>query len=211
LLAAYTYGHAIDNDGVHQDSFTLANDEGSSAFDVRQRFVLSSVYELPFGKGKPLLNTSRFAGAVLGGWQLSGIFTKQTGLPFTPVMSVDSSNTGTTLRPNLVGTGAFPSSQQTIQQWFNVAAFAQPAAYTFGNAGRDILVGPGLTNTDLGLSRVIPIRERMSLTFRAEAFNIFNTPQFGLPNATIGTSTAGTITTTINAQRELQFALRLSF
>jgi hypothetical protein len=206
LLAAYTYGHAIDNDGVHQDSFTLANDEGSSAFDVRQRFVLSSVYELPFGKGKP-----RFAGAVLGGWQLSGIFTKQTGLPFTPVMSVDSSNTGTTLRPNLVGTGAFPSSQQTIQQWFNVAAFAQPAAYTFGNAGRDILVGPGLTNTDLGLSRVIPIIERMSLTFRAEAFNIFNTPQFGLPNATIGTSTAGTITTTINAQRELQFALRLSF
>ena len=92
-----------------------------------------------------------------------------------------------------------------------MAAFAQPAAYTFGDAGRNILTGPGLTNTDLGLSRIIPIKERMKLEFRAEAFNIFNTPQFALPNLTIGTSTAGIITSTVNAQRELQFALRLSF
>ena len=209
LLAAYTYSHAIDNDGTHQDSFALETDKGSSNFDQRQRFVLSSVYELPFGKGKPFLNSNRFASAALGGWQLSGIFTTQTGLPFTPVMSVDSSNTGTTLRPNLVGNAGL--ANPTIQEWFNIAAFAQPAAYTFGNAGRNILTGPGLTNTDLGLSRVIPIRERIRLEFRAESFNLFNTPQFGLPNATIGTATAGIITTTVNAQRELQFALRLSF
>jgi hypothetical protein len=212
LLAAYTYSHAIDNDnGSREDAYNLALETGNSVFDVRQRFVLSSVYELPFGKGKAFLNSSRIGNAVLGGWQLSGILSKQTGLPFTPTENVDASNTGTTERPNRISSGALPSGQQTIQQWFNVAAFATPAAYTFGNSGRDILYGPGQTNTDLGLSRVTRLNERLHLEFRAEAFNLFNTPQFGNPGTTIGTATAGIISTTLHAQRQLQFALRLAF
>jgi len=165
---------------------------------------------LPFGRGKAFLSNSRIGNIVAGGWQLSGIFTKQTGLPFTPVEAVDASNTGTTERPNRIGSGILATGQ-SINDWFDLADFVAPAAYTFGNSGRDILRGPGLTNLDLGLSRVVPIRERFRLDFRAEAFNLLNTPQFGLPNATLGTATAGTITTTVNAQRELQLALRLAF
>jgi hypothetical protein len=211
LLAAYTWSHSIDNDNnSRENAYNLSLEQASSNFDLRQRFVLSSVYALPFGKGKAFLNNSRFANIVAGGWQLSGIFTRQTGLPFTPVESVDASNTGTTERPNRVGTAALASGQ-SINNWFNVAAFTAPAAYTFGNSGRNILAGPGLTNLDLGLSRVIPIREQFHIEFRAETFNLLNTPQFGLPNATLGTSTVGTITTTVNSQRELQFALRFAF
>ncbi len=154
LLAAYTWAHGFDNDNSsRQYAYNLAAEEATSSFDIRQRFVLSSVYELPFGKGKPFLASSRFGNIVAGGWQLSGIFTKQTGLPFTPVESVDSSNTGTTERPNRIGSGIL-SSGQTINNWFNIAAFAVPAAYTFGNSGRNILTGPGATNIDLGLSRI---------------------------------------------------------
>ena len=211
LLAAYTWAHGLDNDNSSREyAYNLSLEKASSSFDIRQRFVLSSVYELPFGKGKPLFSSSRFANIIAGGWQISGIFTKQTGLPFTPVQSVDASNTGTTERPNRVGTGILTTGQ-SINNWFNTAAFTVPAAYTFGNSGRNILRGPGLTNVDLGLSRVVSLRERLRLEFRAEAFNLLNTPQFGLPNATLGTSTVGTITTTVNSQRELQFALRLAF
>lgn len=211
LLAAYTYAHGLDNDNSsRQDADDLSVEKASSSFDLRQRFVLSSVYELPFGKGKTFLRDSRIGNIVAGGWQLSGIFTKQTGLPFTPIESVDASNTGTTERPNRIGSGVLTSGQ-SINEWFNVAAFTSPEEYTFGNSGRNILRGPGLTNTDLGLSRIIPVTERIHMEFRAEAFNLFNTPQFGLPNATLGTSTVGTITTTLNAQRELQFALRVAF
>lgn len=211
LLAAYTWSHGIDNDNSsREDAYNLSLEQASSSFDIRQRFVLSSVYELPFGKGKPFLSNSRVGNIIAGGWQLSGIFTKQTGLPFTPVENVDASNTGTTERPNRIGSGVL-SSGQSVNDWFDIAAFTTPAAYTFGDSGRDILRGPGLINLDLGLSRVIPIRERYHVEFRAEAFNLLNTPQFGLPNATLGTSTVGTITTTVNPQRELQFALRFAF
>jgi hypothetical protein len=211
LLAAYTWSHALDNDNSsRQSAYDLSAEKASSNFDLRQRFVLSSVYELPFGQGKPLLNSSRIGNWVAGGWQLSGIFSKQTGLPFTPVESVDASNTGTTERPNRIGSGILPTGQ-SINDWFNLTAFATPGSYTFGNSGRNILRGPGLSNVDLGLSRIVPVTERIHVEFRAEAFNLFNTPQFGLPNATLGTSTAGTITTVVNPQRELQFALRLAF
>jgi hypothetical protein len=211
VLGAYTWSHAIDNDNSsREDAYNLALEQASSSFDIRQRFVLSSVYELPFGRGKAFLSNSRIGNIVAGGWQLSGIFTKQTGLPFTPVENVDASNTGTTERPNRLGSGILATGQ-SINDWFNLADFVAPAAYTFGNSGRNILRGPGLTNLDLGLSRVVPIRERFRVEFRAEAFNLLNTPQFGLPNATLGTATAGTITTTVNSQRELQLALRLAF
>jgi hypothetical protein len=211
LLGSYTLAHGLDDDNSSREyAYNLAAEFASSSFDIRQRFVLSSVYELPFGKGKAFLHDSRIGNILAGGWQLSGIFTKQTGLPFTPVEAVDASNTGTTERPNRLGSGILTSGQ-SINSWFDVSAFAVPAAYTFGNSGRNILRGPGLTNTDLGLSRVIPIRERLNIEFRAEAFNLFNTAQFGLPNATLGTATAGVITTTVNPQRELQFALRVSF
>jgi hypothetical protein len=194
-----------------QNSLNFQAERGNSNFDVRQRLVVSSVYELPFGKGKAFLNSSRIGNAVAGGWQLTGIFSAQTGIPFTPVLNFDPTNTGTTARPNRVASGVLPSDQRGPQSWFDQTAFVTPAAYVFGNSGRNILTGPGFHNIDLGLSRSIGFTERWHLEFRAEAFNLFNTPEFGLPNATLGVATTGVISSVINPQRELQLALRIAF
>ena len=219
FLAAYTWSHSIDNGSSNADSdgftpenpFNLAAERGSSNFDVRQRFVLNTVYDFPFGKGKQYLSDNRWAGAVLGGWQLTNIFSAQTGLPFTPVLSSDNTNTGTTARPNRVASGALSSDVRNPQNWFNQAAFVTPAQYVYGNSGRNILRGPGFRNLDVGLSRFFALTERFNLEFRAEAFNILNTPELGLPNATLGVATTGVISTVVNPQRELQLALRLRF
>lgn len=220
FLAAYTYSHSIDNgpsqadngvgDSGPQNSLNFAAERANSNFDVRQRFVASTVYELPFGRGKRFLSQSRLGRGVAGGWQLSGILSLQTGLPFTPVLSFDPTNTGTTARPNRIASGVLSSGQGPLR-WFDPTAFVAPATFTFGNSGRNILRGPGQRNMDVGLARSISIRERVGLEFRAEAFNLFNTPQFGLPNATLGVATTGVISTVVNPQRELQLALRLSF
>jgi Carboxypeptidase regulatory-like domain/TonB dependent receptor len=218
ILAAYTYGHSID-DGpsqvdtvvAPQNAYNFAAERGSSAFDIRHRLAVSSVYELPFGKGKAFLANSRVGNAIAGGWLLTGIFSAQTGLPFTPVESVDGSNTGTTQHPNRVGNGNLPSGQRTIKKWFDTTAFPTPAQYTFGDSGRNILVGPGFHDIDLGLSRTISLLESTTLEIRAEAFNLFNTPQFGLPNATLNQSTTAVISSVLNPQREIQFAGRLRF
>lgn len=221
FLAAYTYSHSLDNgpsqadngvgDPGPQNPLNFAAERGNSNFDVRQRFVASTVYELPFGKGKPLLSHSRLGRAIAGGWQLSGILSLQTGLPFTPVLAFDPTNSGTTARPDRIGDGNLSSSRQAPLHWFDTTAFAVPAPFTFGSSGRNILRGPGQRNIDVGLARSISIRERVGLEFRAEAFNLFNTPQFGLPNATLGVATTGVISTVVNPQRELQLALRLAF
>jgi hypothetical protein len=201
----------VDTVSGPQNAFNFAAERGNSAFDIRQRLVVSTIYDLPFGKGKALLANSRIGSAVAGGWTLTGIFAAQTGLYFTPVESVDGSNTGTTQHPNRVGNGNLPASQRTIGHWFDTSAFRTPAPYTFGNSGRDIIEGPGFHNLDLGLSRNIRLIESASLEVRAEAFNILNTPQFALPNATLGQPTTGVISTVLNPQRQIQFAGRLRF
>lgn len=209
LLASYTYGHSIDdgpsnaesNDPAPQDSRNLRANRGNSSFDIRHRFVTSYVWELPFGRA------NRFG----RGWQLAGITSWQGGLPFTPTLSFDPSNTGTTARPNRIADGSLPDDQRSISRWFDTAAFVAPASFTYGNAGRNFLRGPRQINFDAGLSRTFRLTERSTLSFRAEAFNLFNTPQFGLPNSTIGVANAGVISTVINPERQLQFALRLAF
>jgi hypothetical protein len=219
LLTAYTYGHAIDNGNTQvdsgppapQNSYNLEAERGSSSFDIRHRLVISTVYELPFGKGKPFLANSRVGNAIAGGWLLTGIFSAQAGLPFNPVENVDQSNTGTTERPNRIGNGNLPSGKRSISKWFDTSAFTTPAQYTFGNAGRNILVGPGFHNVDAGLSRVIPIVHQTSIEIRAEAFNLLNTPQFNLPNATLNQPTTAVISSVYNPQRQIQFAARFRF
>jgi len=209
ILASYTWGHSIDdgpansesNDPAPQDSRNLRANRGNSSFDIRQRFVTSYTWELPFGRGNRWIH----------GWQIAGITSLQTGLPFTPTLSFDPSNTGTTARPNRIGEGSLPRDQRTISRWFDTGAFVAPASFTYGNSGRNFLRGPGQTNFDVGLSRHFRVTERLGLSFRAEAFNVLNTPQFGLPNATIGAANAGFIESVINPERQLQLALRLTF
>ncbi len=219
ILASYTYSHSIDdgpassetNDPAPQDARTLSANRGSSSFDIRHRFVTSYTWELPFGRGKRWTNGPGAISALTGGWQIAGITSWQTGLPFTPVLSFDPSNTATTARPNRLGDGSLHAGERSIGRWFDAAAFTAAPAFTFGNSGRNILRAPRQTNFDAGVSRSFRLTERFGLSFRAEAFNLLNTPQFGLPNATVGVANAGVIETVSTPERQLQFALRLAF
>ena len=226
LLGSYTWSHSLDYGGQVSDSldyapqnpFNWTSNYGSSNFDVRQRLSVSYIYELPFGRGKALLSQPGIARAILGGWQLSGVVSAQTGLPFTPILSFDPTNTGITYaRPNVVpGASLYPANQGPTD-WFNPKAFVAPAEYTYGNAGRNIIRGPGLHNVDIGLQRSASIGEKVTIMFTAQAFNLFNTPQFGLPSSstspfnTIGTSTAGVITTVATPERQFQLGLHVAF
>src|SRR6202034_2759186 len=119
---------------VPQNAFDFAAERGNSAFDVRNRLVTSVLYELPFGKGKPLFADSRIGNAIAGGWLLATIFSAQSELWLTPVESVDGSNAGTTEHPNRVSNGSLPANQRTMTNWFHTTAFTTPTQYTFGNS-----------------------------------------------------------------------------
>jgi hypothetical protein len=165
---------------------------------------------LPWGKGQKWLNQGGAVNFLLGGWQTNGFITIETGLPFTPTLLSTTVNTGTGSRPDRIASGNL-SSGQNIKNWFDVTAFTTPAPYTYGNSGRDILFGPGRTNFDLSLFKDFPIRERVKMQFRAESFNIFNHPQFGLPGGSIGSASAPVISSTVGNPRQMQVALRLQF
>ncbi|HWD98534.1 MAG TPA: hypothetical protein VG345_05845, partial [Bryobacteraceae bacterium] len=210
-LVGYTLAHSIDDvatdfgggSGTPQDPRCRFCDRGNSAFDMRQRFTASFTYQLPG------FHSRGFVGAVLGGWQINGILQSQTGLPFTPGLQTATVNTGTGSRPDRIASGVL--SNPTINLWFNPAAFATPAQYVYGNAGRDILFGPGRTNLDASLFKDFHPVERLTAQFRFESFNILNHPQFGQPNASIGNGAVGTITSTVGNPRQMQVALRLVF
>ncbi len=222
LLAAWTWSHSIDDSSgtgseTVQTPYNLALNRGNSTFDVRQNLVLSWTYELPFGKGKKFLsNANRPLDLLAGGWQLNSIDTFQTGVPFTPTMSSSLLNAGSGIQwPNNIAPGKL--SNPTISEWFNPAAFASPGLYIYGNEGRNPLYGPGTTQFDLSMFKSFKFSpdQKMRLQFRAELFNIFNTPQFDNPNASIGNLAVGTITGAgqpplfQRTSREIQLALKL--
>jgi hypothetical protein len=224
FLTTFTYGHALDLqnpaldlcDGCGsgttiQDNYNRSANRASADNDVRFRYVLAGSFELPFGKGKRWLGQGRFGSASLGGWRLTAIYQTQTGLPFTPALSFDSANAGTTSRPNRVCDGNIDGG--TIQRYFDTACFVAPPSYVFGNAGRNILRGPGTNNLDASLQRDfrIPVEHPTVLQFRLEGFNALNHAQFSLPGTTVGTTTYGVINSTAVDNRQLQFGLRLSF
>ena len=218
MLLGYAWGHIIDDTGntygggtgTPQDPRNRRADRGNASFDVRHRMTISYLYNLPFGKGRTYLNRGGPANLLLGGWQTNGIATLQSGLPFTPQLQTSTTNCCSS-RPNRIANGTLPSGQRSIARWFDTTAFITPPPFTYGSAGRDILFGPGRVNFDMSLFKDFPIREELKLQFRAEAFNIFNTPQFGQPNASIGNVQAPVISSTVGNPRQLQMALRFQF
>lgn len=222
LLGAYTFGKSIDNaSGVFastgdpnypQNSFNLAAERGRSGFDVRHRFSLSYSYDLPFGK-----NLNGAAKALLAGWQTFGVITLQTGRPFTVALlpEFDNSNTGISNlgflgndRPNLVGQARLDNP--TPDRWFNTGAFVFPRFGSFGNAGRNILDGPGYQNVNFSLVKNTALKERATLQFRTEFFNLFNHPNFGLPDNFLGSPSFGRVFSA-DSPRRIQFGLKLLF
>jgi outer membrane receptor protein involved in Fe transport len=200
LYGTYTWSKSIDDasNGIYsgtrgvsypQDGNNLRAERALSSFDLRHRVTVNVVYDLNF--------LSRVPGPkwLTDGWQVSGIYTGQSGLPITPFLSVDSSGTGELNdRPDLVGNPN--SGPRRPNEWFNKAAFAQPLAGTFGNSARNVIIGPNLHAIDLSMSKLTRVTERLSVQFRGEIFNALNRANFSLPNVDFNATTFGAISET---------------
>jgi len=202
VLATYTWAHSVDNEpSIVNNPVT---ERGNSFLDLRHRFTLLGDWELPFAEG-----AKGPTGMLAKGWGINGVVVLTTGIPFDITNAAARSNDGGGDRPNLVGdpTSGF---QQSIYQWFNTTAFAAQPLYTFGNLARNALHGPGRRSVDLAIHREFIPREGMRLQFRAEAFNITNTPPFGAPGASFGSATFGVISSA-GLPRNIQLGLKLLF
>ncbi|HEX8492051.1 MAG TPA: carboxypeptidase regulatory-like domain-containing protein [Pyrinomonadaceae bacterium] len=227
LLASYTWSKSIDDasnfftsagdPNFPQDSFNTRAERGRSNFDVRHRLTVSYSYDLPFGKGRSFLSNNGWLTTLLSGWQTYGIVTLQGGRPFTVALlsEIDNSGTGRSSlgfgandRPNLIGDPSLTT--RTPEQWFNTAAFTFPPRGSFGNAGRNILEGPGYQNVNASLVKNTTLNERFNLQLRAELFNLFNHPNFNLPDNFLGSPTFGRITSA-REPRHIQFGVKLLF
>jgi hypothetical protein len=223
FLSSFTWSKAINDQPEiccsspwPQNSWNIPADRGLADFNQGLRWVLSYDYLLPLGKGHMLLGGSRAADLIAGGWHFGGIYSLASGFPFSPQMGYDASNTGSQglLRADQIApNGNLPRSQRSPNLWFNPDAYAVPADYTFGNAGRNSLVGPGTNEWDASLRKTFPITESQSLEFRGEFFNFLNHPSFAQPDGFItdGPGATGVVTSISGANREVQLALKYHF
>ena len=211
FLASYTWGRGFSN-GLQQNVGNFSgikfyplyapgySDRGLADTDIQHNFSFSSLYELPFGKGKRLW----------GGWQVNSLLHARTGFPL--FFSTNTDQSGASVggnRPNRVCNGTL--SNPTVGAWFDTSCFVTPTPGTLGNAARSVGTGPGQVNLDASIFKDFKITERLNAQFRTEFFNLTNTAQFAQPNTVIGQATTGQILSTINTSRQIQFALRFSF
>jgi hypothetical protein len=244
VAANYMYSHEIDNgsngsgDGDEidpQNPLCQACDTASGAWDARHVVNGNAVFQLPFGVDKPMLNRRGIANTVAGGWELTTTALARTGFPVNVLLpssyTAPDGASGSERPDRVPGVSLTPPGGRTVAEWINPAAFALPAG-EFGTAPRNLFAGPGTWQIDLGADKTFPLRERGRLEFRAEAYNIFNHPQLGQPQATCDVSTSapvgcpsgfGSIMNTVNTAvspvtpvgsgtpREMQFAVRFEF
>jgi hypothetical protein len=223
FLMGYTYSKSIDDGSAWSagaiNVFNFAAERGLSTFDTRNRFVVSYTYDVPIGKGHAFGgNLPTAANYILGGWQTNGIFTVQSGNPIDIQVGLTTlTGTNTATRPDVVA-GCDPNSfSHDPSLWFNPKCFSSNFSGRFGNAGRDVVIGPGTVDFDTALLKRFPLwREDRYLQFRAEFFNIFNHPNFDNPVSTLVSPSFGQIqsagtTDTRLSSRQIQFALRLVF
>ena len=226
----YMWSHALSDGGFgageypHIQNYSCIRcSYSSSNIDIRQTLSVNTVYELPIGPGKRFLTSGGLAGKLLGGWQLSGIGSASSGRPIDILVDVNPTDRldGVTRnqRPDLVpGVSIYPANR-TINNWFNINAFAVPAVGTWGSLGRNAGRGPGYYEIDTALEKSTSLTERLNVIFRAEAFNLFNHPIYGDPSSDISeASSFGVITSELNtgptgigSSRKMQFMLRLEF
>jgi len=209
LTNAPDFRSPMDESTIPQDNRNLNLEKGPGC-DVRHRFALSSVYDIPTFKRQEWLRL------LTQGWRLSTIYQIQSGMPFTVSVFGDTANSGTVLgenpiRANVTGQPLFGPGTYTATEWFNPAAFAAPPAFTYGNAGRNSVYGPPLQTLDFALARAFRISERTNFQFRAEAFNALNKVNLGTPNRFVNTPQFGTITMAMTPGREIQLSARVSF
>lgn len=214
MLGSYMLSRAIGDDiGLSnpQNPLDRRAERGLQDVHMKHRFVASYIYDLPFGHERKWWSNAGTAVELLfGGWSLSGITTMAAGQPFNLSVRGSPANTGLANRPDVVGDPNLSRDERNLNHFFNTGAFVPNEPYTYGNAGRNILIGPGVVNFDLGLFKHFRVSEDKFFQFRFEAFNAFNTPQFGTPNAEVGNSSFGRITSA-GRPRNLQFGLKFVF
>jgi hypothetical protein len=204
--ASNEYGNILGvNQASYMDAYHRNLDWARSASDVPDHLVLTVLYEVPsFG--------NRVLNATVGGWRLSGLETLMSGPPFTVLTTANTTNAFPSgpLRPNLVGNPGLPSDQRTLSRWFNTAAFVNPANFSFGNAPRSVLRGPGLATLDTTIEKNIPLRGNVKFDMRVSAYNVLNRANFNLPGLTLGAADFGVISSARPA-RTVELGARLSF
>jgi hypothetical protein len=251
VLASYTFAKSLGtadgnvNQCDIQNAHNVGAERGPTTPDFRHQLVVSYVYDLPYGKGRHFgAEAHGVTQATLGGWEVAGVTTVHSGEAFDVLLNFDPTNTGAfPPRPDMIhnpkdfsfdiagqaALGCTKPGHQTLDCWFNQAAFVLPplapgqvVAHLFGDAERAVLRGPDLVNFDFSIYKTFPLTERFALVFRSEFFNIFNHPNFNLPNVGSGGGSSGAgfsnvaggaaITQTIpDAQREIQFGMKLQF
>jgi hypothetical protein len=221
MLSTYTWAKFLNNTdeggsdlgdtGVYSDFYNRALDYGPSANDVRHRWTISSVWELPIGPGRRWLSSGWLA-RVAGKWSLGVLGTAQSGAPFTVTAQTNTTNAFSAggLRADVIGNPELPASERTLTRWFNTEAFAQPAPFRFGNSGRGIMRGDGIIRFDLLIGKHIALGGQRTLQLRAELFNVFNHTDFGLPGHAFGGPGFG-IVSSARAPRTMQLGVRFAY
>jgi hypothetical protein len=212
-VASFTFAKLI-NTGENGYRDPLNNrdlDRGISLDSSPYRFTVAPVYELPFGRGRQFNIGNRALDAVVGGWEVTAIGTIQAGFPLNPGNSIDTCNCGSAVYPNVSGNPNLNTGERTVNRWFDTGVFSSPAQWTIGNAGRGIVWGPGLRSLDFTVSKYFNFTEKVRLQYRAEAYNLSNSPYFANPNVTVGAGTFGRVTAVSNSSRQMQMALKLYF
>lgn len=222
LNVSYTLARAFDDNygsgstlgtdnGPYSNYYNRRADYGASSNDIRHQFVFSSVYELPFGPNRHFLTTGLLSHAV-GNWSLGNITRAYSGAPFTVITSTNNTAafSSGSQRANVIAKAALPAGQLSAAHWFNTAAFAQPAIYTFGNEGRNSNRGPNFATLDFSLTRAVALGDDRRLQIRGEFLNALNHTNFTVPNSTFGASGFGTITSAYSA-RQIQLGARIVF
>lgn len=212
-LASFTFSKLINmgENGYRDPIGNRSLDRGISLDSAPYRFTVAPVYELPFGKGRKFNIQSRAVDAIAGGWEFSAVGTLQAGFPLNPGNAIDTCNCGGAVYPNVTGNPNLSKGERTEGRWFDTSKFSAPAQWTPGNAGRGLIWGPGQRNIDMTLSKYFNFTERFRLQFRAEAYNMTNTPYFANPNVTVGAGTFGRVTAVSNSSRQMQMALKFYF
>ena len=199
----------------YTDYYNPKSNWGLSGNDVRHRFVVTGLYELPVGRGKRLAPQSAVLDQVIGGWTIGTVAELHSGTALSVIDAVNATNSFSDgVRPDLVGNPVLSSSQRTASKWFNTAAFSLPIpSYAFGNARRTFGTGPGTAQVDASLLKNFHLYESTNLQFRAEALNVLNHGNWANPNTLFGSQTFGRVTTLQvgNPSRILQVALHLTY